>query len=125
METFLILDRYSNLIIATMAFLAFIISISQANSNRKHNRLSVRPALCHWLETNDAGFVFKVSKNGVGPAIIKDTAVLIRGNQLSSTNEKIIQTAVNSLFDGFDYEIKSSFFNYDYVFSTNEEVIVK
>lgn len=116
------INEYSNLIIALLAFLAFVISLLQAKNNRQHNRLCVKPALCDWLDVGNSYFHFSVTNNGIGPAIIKDMSVFVDDKKLMVERENLIPLAVGLLFNEYPTRVNSSHINNGYIVAVNEKI---
>lgn len=122
-ETLQILKNNSDLIIATMAFLAFLLSLWQGYSNRKHNRMTIKPALCHWLHSESSAFNFSVTNNGFGPAVVKDFKLFVDGSEVGGLKDTIIEQGIKQLFSQ-TAQISTAHLNQNYVIAPNQTILI-
>ncbi|PTU65137.1 hypothetical protein DB032_09450 [Chromobacterium sp. Panama] len=85
-----------------VAILAMIATGWQAWLTRRHNKLSVRPALAGWeeLEEEELCYAFSLSNNGIGPAFIKSFLIFVDGKQVEGTGSTLVQKVSQLLFQG-------------------------
>lgn len=112
----------SNIVIAIIALFAFLVSLWQTASTRKHNRLSVRPILCTWKNINTTSFSFIIKNSGIGPAIIKDVTIFLNDKKIEGNDEAIIHEIIENIFSDYPHQCDASLFSAGYVFAINEQV---
>lgn len=83
-----------------IAVCAFIITVWQTWVTRKHNRLSVKPWLSTWVETNSIPYSYEIRLNniGIGPAIINSFDIYVDGHKVEGSGLEPITKTVHILF---------------------------
>jgi hypothetical protein len=66
-----------------IAFCAFVLTVWQVVTTRRHNRLSVKPFLTTWTDSDydENRYGIKLINNGVGPALIKSFTIEVDGKK--------------------------------------------
>ncbi|WP_319237476.1 hypothetical protein [uncultured Propionivibrio sp.] len=85
---------------AVIAVFALVATVWQAWVTRKHNRLSVKPLLNTWSETNGGAGIYEARlKNiGIGPAIIDSFEVRVDDKMVEGNGLDVIDSAVKAMF---------------------------
>lgn len=111
-----------------VAITALALSLWQLLSQRKHDRLSVRPYLSagyKWHCSSDKGlksFEVVVVNNGIGPAIIKDCFVEIDGKRIPGIGEINFQNTIRLMFPDYEFKYNYLYLNYGYAMAVNERM---
>lgn len=71
---------------------ALSVSIYEAYLQRQEQRISVWPILEHWTSFSDDEFSIFVANKGIGPAVIHDLKVLVKGIEMQSWNDVFFPT---------------------------------
>ena len=83
----------SNNVINVLALCALGLTFWQAYISRVHNKLSVRPHLTLFFDNSTGGQEFHIllNNNGVGPALIRKSTLIIDGHEIegNSLQDKI------------------------------------
>jgi hypothetical protein len=64
---------------AVVSFCALLVSLFDGHETREHDKLSVMPRLSYAAATGTKWYGLSVSNKGVGPAVIKQFAVIVDG----------------------------------------------
>lgn len=90
---------------AFVALCALGVTLWQGRQNHKHNKLSVRPLLAtmeqHHTKENIGYVAFELINCGVGPAIIKNFALLFGDEEVSRNNRTTYDDFLKSKLEGF------------------------
>ena len=80
-----------------IALCALIISILHGRTTRYHNKISVRPHLSGWSESDNTNRYFSadIINNGLGPALIKGSSVRVDGSLVTGKVEEQIKNAID------------------------------
>ncbi|KJZ03300.1 hypothetical protein [Pseudoalteromonas piscicida] len=94
------MDGFSNsdwvaIVSACIAVCALILTIYQAKMSRKHNYMSVRPALCDWTHVSDHTLSFHLLNKGLGTAQVKTFEFYFKGKLISYTE---LEAKIGELF---------------------------
>ncbi|MBD1584682.1 hypothetical protein [Pseudoalteromonas sp. S16_S37] len=94
------MDSLSNsdwaaIVSASIATFALGLTIFQAAMTRKHNHMSVRPALCDWTHASDHTLSFHLINKGLGTAHIKTFELYFKGKRISYAE---LKTKLDELF---------------------------
>ena len=84
------------------ALSALVLSFYQWVAFRRHNRLSVKPHVDSHTDTgsNEKGegwLIFKLSNNGLGPALIKQYKIIQKGRVLSAFEPSVVKPLLAEL----------------------------
>jgi hypothetical protein len=113
-------DINLNVSLAVIALCALGISIWQSINIHKHNKLSVRPALCSWTSNQTNHYNFKLVNNGIGPAIIKGFHVYLDDKEIEGHLLMGMQKVLTVLFKEYPFTSSQSVLNKDYVIPEKE-----
>lgn len=101
---------------AIIALCAFVLTIFQFCSTKKHNLLSVKPRLTSWLDANyvlnentglqDFHYKVYLSNIGIGPALIERFDVYVDGDKVQKSGLEKIDESVRLLFPAVGYKIQ-------------------
>ena len=106
---------------AIIALCAVVLTIWQANVQRRHNRLSVKPYLTTWSHREDKGLQIDVLNNGIGPALIKTFKVYVDSHEINGQDLEVVRKAVKVLFANYNHEVPyNSFLSEGYMMSAKE-----
>lgn len=109
---------------AIIALASLFVAVNQAIAERKHNRLSVRPFLTVYRKQfNNEPIEYCVENQGLGPAIVTSFAVLIDGNEASSSDGNYI-CAATDLLEIDRNEVGGHLFGANEVMKTGQEIII-
>jgi hypothetical protein len=88
-----------------IALCALILSLYQGYQTRKHNRLSFKPHLTTWTNTNpEMGFYsVELINNGLGPALIEEFTVRVDGKVIDGRGAEPIEKGLKILFPAHEY----------------------
>ncbi|MBI5203795.1 MAG: hypothetical protein HZA11_02635 [Nitrospirae bacterium] len=105
-----------------IALCALLFSFWQGHITRKHNRISVKPHLTTWEESNPQEGHYKVAlhNNGIGPALIKNFTIKVDGEIIEGEKTEKIEKALEILFPNLGYTSNHSWFQEGYAMSANE-----
>jgi hypothetical protein len=88
-----------------IALCALALSIWQGVQTRRHNRLSFRPHLTTWTNTDaEKGFyTIELTNNGIGPALIEEFLVKVDGKVISGQGTEPIEKGLKIIFPNLEY----------------------
>jgi len=107
---------------AIVASVALFIAVWEAVASRHHNRLSVRPALVLFTETNDEEFSFSLSvaNTGFGSARIRSFTMLFDGAALPDSRTDAMEKYIHRMFATASHLLHVGYLNKGHVMATNE-----
>jgi len=76
------METWVSLAAAFIALCALFLSVYEGCSNRRHNRISVKPLIVLDSGINESGSGFRIENSGLGPALIKWFSVEVDGKQI-------------------------------------------
>ncbi len=100
----------------TIGAMALLLTFFTIRSTQRHNRLSVRPAICSWIHTEDDSFTLEIINKGFGLAEIDSYQFFIGSKAVSDDDLRadltnfVGEPSVKILIGGFK---KGSFFAKD------------
>lgn len=96
----------SNYTAEIIAFCALFFTIWQAFTQRKHNKISVKPHLSQInnrdKHNNDARLQVMVANNGLGPAFINKFQIYFNGVECGEA-EKAVKNAIGNITDNYSF----------------------
>lgn len=109
-----------------MALLALGFSIWQGWQIRRHNKLSVRPHLTTWTNTDaEKGYyTIELINNGIGPALIEEFLLKVDGKIISGQGSEPIEKALKIILPNLKYTSLHGYFSKDYSMAAKEKIIV-
>lgn len=101
-----------------------IIAVLSLRSQRRHNKLSVRPHVTTWTHENHEKSVFQVflMNKGIGPAFIKKSTIIVDGALINGKGLEPIQKAVKVLFSNYQYRSEEAYVNDGFALSADEKI---
>lgn len=107
-----------------VALCALGLTIWQAHIARKHNKLSVRPHLCTWRNSDDNKGSFQVllMNNGLGPAFIESFDVYLDGELIPGNYEEPIRELLRRLFPDEKYTSHQAFVGKHHAMPANSKL---
>lgn len=109
-----------------IALCALSLSIWQGMATRKHNRLSFRPHLTTWANSNaEKGFYsVELINNGIGPAVIEDFSIKVDGKQVSGEGAELVEKALKIALPNLQYHSQQSYLAKGYSMAPKERCTV-
>ncbi len=120
-------QEYAALVVSICAL---VLTISQANATRRHNKLMIRPHLTSFTDQSPAPGMAGVtlikmalSNNGIGPAVIKSYEPLLDGQPLDPTKGDELLAVAKQVLPApvLDHPCEFAFFRKGYVMAKDEE----
>jgi hypothetical protein len=106
-----------------IAFCAFVLTVWQVVTTRRHNRLSVKPFLTTWTDSDydENRYGIELTNNGVGPALIKSFTIEVDGKKVSGEVSDQVKNALKILFPQREYTSSQSYVGLGYMMSAKEK----
>lgn len=107
---------------AVIALCALGLTLWQGWITRQHNRLSVRPHLTTWSQSDKGNHIYAVHllNNGIGPALIKSFQILVDGQVMIGEGVEPIEKALKILFPQYQYASNQSYLSNGYMMPAKE-----
>jgi hypothetical protein len=107
---------------AIVASVALFIALWEAITSRRHNRLSVRPSLAFYRDTDIEKFTCRlvVGNNGVGPARLLRFTLLCDGAPLPDSRGPTVRDLLATMFPEVTHRCKVGYANNGHILAVNE-----
>jgi len=115
-------DAVAAIASAVIALSALGLTVWQAVTARRHNRLSVTPHLTTWSHLDRGNNLYQIDllNNGIGPALIKHFLIQVDGKSISGEASEPIEKALKILFPQYLYQSYQSYVTNGYMMSEKE-----
>ncbi len=110
-----------------IALLALGISIWQGWQIRIHNKLSVRPHLTTWINTDakKGYYTLELINNGIGPALIEEFLVKVDGKIISGQGSEPLEKALKIILPSdLKYTTLHGYISKGYSMTAKEKIII-
>jgi hypothetical protein len=109
-----------------IALCALIFTIWQGFQVRKHNKLSCRPYLTTWVDSdeNKGFYAVVLMNNGLGPALIENFILKVDGKIIPGERAEPIEKALKILFPNHNYNSYHSFVSKGYSMAAKDKCIL-
>ena len=89
-----------------IAICAIVVSIRHGVQTRRHNKLSYKPHLTTWMDSDKdkAFYSVELINNGLGPALIEKFTIKVDGEVMPGKQTEPIEKAMELLLPGLNYE---------------------
>jgi hypothetical protein len=107
---------------AVIALCALALTVCQAWTTRRHNRLSVKPHLDTWSDSDEVNnnYTVKLLNNGIGPAVIKSFEIQVDGQPVVGEGVEPVKKTLKILFPEYQYDSHQSYVAPGYVMAAKE-----
>ncbi len=107
-----------------IALCALLFTAYQAHATRHHNRLSVKPHLCTFVNRSQNPGVgilaISLQNNGLGPALINDYKIYLDGKHLEIKNSKEFEKILEDMIGKYKFNHFVTVFGDDYAMPAKE-----
>ncbi len=109
-----------------IALLALGFSIWQGWQIRIHNKLSVRPHLTSWINTDaEKGYyTLELINNGIGPALIEEFLLKVDGKIITGQGSEPIEKALKIILPDLKYTSVHGYVSKGYSMTAKEKIII-
>ena len=109
-----------------IALCALGLSIYQSGLTRRHNKLSVKPHIATWINTDTDSKTYQAGlvNNGLGPAIIIDFRIRVDGALVQGKGTEPVEAGIKSMFPAANYHAKYGSVAPGYSMAANERCMI-
>ncbi len=109
-----------------IALLALGFSIWQGWQIRIHNKLSVRPHLTTWINTDaEKGYyTIELINNGIGPALVEEFLLKVDGKIISGQGSEPIEKVLKIILPNLKYTSLHGYVSRGYSMTAKEKIII-